>query len=179
MKKRIPPGSERKFLSISSKFVILAATTLFLDLTPHGAFAQQLSDALRVARQGLHFNGRALGMGNAYSTIGGDFSALRFNPATLALSKKASYTASWNTNAFQSSSDYYGTHTDFTVTSTPAGQIGLTFPFHLDTTHSVIIGLGYTQPKDFDLGYKYEGVNCGSPSFIQGMAARAGPTGAW
>ncbi len=175
MKRRIPPASERKPLSIRCTSATFAATLLFLNLTNHLASAQQISDALRVARQGLDFNGRALGLGNAYSTIGSDFSALRFNPATMALSKKASYTASWNTNAFQSSSDYYGTHTDFTVTSTPAGQIGFTFPFALDTTHNVVLGLGYTQPKDFDLGYKYEGVNGGSPSFIQVLAAREDP----
>ena len=140
------------------------------------SFSQQISDALRVARQGLLYNARALSLGNAYSPIGADFSALRFNPATMALSDKTSYTASWNTNVFKSNSNYYGTHTDFTVTSTPAGQLGLTLPFRLKGTHNLVLGLGYTQPKDFDLGYQYEGLNGGSPSFIEVMAERADPT---
>ena len=140
------------------------------------AFSQQISDAVRLTRQGLHFNARALSLGNAYSTIGYDFSALRFNPATMAVGAKASYSATWNTNAFQSTSNYYGTHSEFTTTSTPAGQIGLTFPFRLKSSQNVVLGLGYTQPKDFDFGYKYEGLNGGSPSFVEALALRGDPT---
>ncbi|MGH7493982.1 MAG: hypothetical protein ACREOO_16515 [bacterium] len=32
-----------------------------------------------------------------------------------------------------------------------------------------------TQSKDFNLGYKYEGINTGSRSFIQALADRADP----
>ncbi|MGH7492609.1 MAG: hypothetical protein ACREOO_09450 [bacterium] len=155
---------------------IVAAVMLFMMFATTRVFSQQISDALRVSRQGLHFNARALSMGNAYSTIGYDFAALRFNPATMAVGGRTSYSATWNTNAFQSTSNYYGTHTAFTTTSTPAGQIGLTVPFHLDSTRSVVLGLGYTQPKDFDFGYKYEGLNGGSPSFVQALALRGDPT---
>lgn len=156
--------------------VFAAAAVLFIAFAASAVLSQQISDALRVSRQGLHFNARALSMGNAYSTIGYDFSALRFNPATMAVGGKASYTATWNTNAFQSTSDYYGTHTEFTTTSTPAGQIGLTVPFRLKAEQSLVLGFGYTQPKDFDFGYKYEGLNGGSPSFVQVLARRGDAT---
>ncbi len=171
MKPTIPNETKPKLSAVIPRLI-----TLMILLASHAAFSQQIADAIRVSRQGLHFNARALGLGNAYSTIGYDFSALRFNPATMAVGRKASYTATWNTNAFKSTSDYYGTHTDFTTTSTPAGQIGITIPFRLDSTRNWVIGLGYTQPKDFDLGFKYEGLNGGSPSFVEVLAARADPT---
>jgi hypothetical protein len=146
-----------------------------LPATPH-AFGQRLSDALRISRQGLHFNARALGMGNAYSTIGYDFSALCFNPATMAANHTNSYTLTMNSNAFQSSSDYYGTHVNFTTSNMTISQIGATIPFALDSTRNAVLGLGFTQSKDFNLGFKYEGLNAGSRSFIQALADDADPT---
>jgi hypothetical protein len=95
-----------------------------------------------VSRQGLHFNARALGLGNAYSTMGYDFSALGFNPATMALGKKASYSVTMNTNAFKSDANYYGANVGFTTTSTTGSQTGLTFPVRLDSTHNLVLGLG-------------------------------------
>src|SRR5574341_48723 len=155
-----------RVVMLSCLFAILAVST---------AFGQQISDALRVSRQGLHFNARAMGMGNAYSTIGYDFSALRFNPATMAVSNKASYTMTVNSNAFKSGSEYYGANTNFTTSSTTGSQLGLTIPFRLGGTHQSVIGVGYTQAKDFNLGYKYEGFNGGSSSFIQTLADNADP----
>ena len=40
------------------------------------------------------------------------------------------------------------------------------------------MGLGYTQSKNFNLGYKYEGLNAGTrfPSFIQLLAGQDDPT---
>ena len=155
--------------------MVVVVMVLFAIVAANEVFSQQISDAIRISRQGLHFNARALGMGDAYSTIGYDFSALRFNPAAMAVTDRASYTMSVNTNAFMSGSKYYGTNVDFTTGSTTLSQAGLTVPFHLDSARSAVIGLGFTQSKDFNLGYKYEGLNGGSPSFVQGLAAAADP----
>jgi hypothetical protein len=158
--------------------VFAAAVMLLTVFATPVVFSQQISDALRVSRQGLHFNARALSLGNAYSTIGYDFSALRFNPATMAVSDKFSWTMTLNANAFKSNSDYYGSRVPFTTTSTTGSQAGLTIPFRFDSTRSVMIGLGYTQSKDFNLGFKFEGLNAGTrfPSFIQVFADHADPT---
>lgn len=161
-------------ISMSRIFSIIIAVLLIMLLT-NGVYGQQLSDALRVSRQGLSFNAKALGMGDAYSTIGYDFSALLFNPATMAVTDKATYTMTVNANAFKTSSDYYGTHTDFTTTNTTGSQAGLTVPFHIDSTRIAALGLGYTQSKDFNAGFKYEGLNGGSPSFIEGLATTSDP----
>ena len=156
----------------------LPVSILLCTLFAPAAFGQQITDALRVSRPGLHYNAKALGMGNAYSTLGYDFSALLFNPATMAASDKFSWTVTANANAFRSSTDYYGNKTDFTTSNMSGDQTGLTMPFRLDSTRALVIGLGYTQSTDYNHGFKYLGLNGGSefPSFIQVLAGRDDPT---
>jgi hypothetical protein len=169
MHAKILNGTMQKMNAATHRLTV-AVMVLFTLFVTSSAFNQEIADALRVSRQGLHFNARALGLGNAYSTIGYDFSALGFNPATMALNNKASYTVTMNTNAFKSDADYYGANINFTTTSTTGSQTGVTVPLRLDSTRNVILGLGYTQSKDYNLGYQYEGFNGGSPSFVEALA---------
>jgi hypothetical protein len=134
-----------------------------------------VDDAIRISRQGLMFNARALGMGNAYSTIGYDFTALRMNPATMGFSEGTSYTMSVNTNGFLHESSFFDTQDQFTTTNTVLSQAGFTIPFKLDSVRRAVIGLGYTQDKDFNMGGKYDGYNGGSTSFISHLAANPNP----
>jgi hypothetical protein len=145
-----------------------AGLFLMMSILIQGSLLAQsgVDDAIRISRQGLNFNARALGMGNAYSTIGYDFAALRMNPATLGLSEGTSYSMSINTDGFVYQSKFYGTTTDFATTNTSLSQAGLTFPFKLDSTRQAVIGLGYIQDKDFNTGGKYDGYNAGSQSFV-------------
>jgi len=157
--------------------IAVAAVGLTMLVTPV-AFGQEISDALRVTRRGLAYNAHALGMGNTYSTIGYDVTALFFNPATMAVNKTFSWTVSANTNAFRTSSDYYDNVTDLKTSSIACGQLGLTVPFRLDSTRSMVVGLSYAQSKDFSGGFKSQGVNLGGrfPSFIQVLADRGDAT---
>jgi len=140
-------------------------------LVPGVLLAQpSVDDAIRVSRQGLIFNARALGMGNAYSTIGYDFTALRMNPATMGLGNEASYTMSVNTNGSIYNSNFFGSQTKFTTTNTTLSQAGFTIPFKIDTTRRATLALGYTQDKDFNRGGEYDGFNQGTSSFITKLA---------
>jgi hypothetical protein len=156
----------------------MAVAVTLLSLVAPAAFAQQLNDALRVSQQGLQFNAHALGMGNAYSTIGADVAALRFNPATMSLSPKFSWTVTANAEGFKSTSNYYGNRVDFRTSNTSGGQLGLTLPFRVDSTRTLVVGLAYNQTKDFKSGFKYRGLNDGTrfPQFVQVLADRADPT---
>jgi len=138
---------------------------------PVSGFAQSIDDAIRISRQGINFNGRALGMGDAYSTIGYDFSALRMNPATMGLSERATYTMSVNSNSFHNSMSFFGSTTEFTSSNTTLNQAGFTFPVRLDSTRKAVFGFGYTQSKDFNAGGKYNAYNAGGASFTQLLAA--------
>jgi hypothetical protein len=161
----------------STRSIVPAVLVLTVLVAPR-ASSQNLSDALRVSSQGTQFNARALGMGNAYSTIGYDFAALRFNPATMAVNNRSSWSVTVNADGFTSRSNYYGRRVDFATHNMTGGQTGLTLPVRIDSTRSVVLGLGYTQSKDFNLGYKFEGLNAGTqfPSFIEVLADRADPT---
>jgi hypothetical protein len=158
--------------------IAVAAVVPLTALLAPVALAQQLTDALRASQQGMQFNARALGMGNAYSTVGYDFAALRFNPATMGVSDKFSWSVTVDADAFRSRTDYYGNRLHYTTSNMTGGQLGLTVPFRLDSTRNLVVGLGYTQTKDFNLGYQFEGLNLGSsfPSFVQVLAAQEDPT---
>lgn len=150
---------------------LLLAVVSLLVASPLGLRAQEgVDNAIRLSRQGLTFNARALGMGNAYSVVGYDYAALRMNPATLGFAERATYTMSVNTNAFLYGSDFYGTSGGFSTTNTVLNQAGLTFPIRLDSTRTMTIGLGYTQDKDFNAGAQYQGYNGGSNSFVNRLA---------
>jgi len=157
---------------------LTAAAALLLTSAVTSAHAEPVLDALRASQQGLVFNAHALGMGNAYSTIGYDVSALLFNPATMAVSPKVSWTVSANADGFKSTTDYYGHETAFRTSSTSTGQIGLTMPFKLDSTRAVVVGFAYTQTNDLRSGFKYSGVNDGTSfaSFAQLLAGNDDPT---
>ena len=153
--------AERRFLGAVRAVLIMAFVIPGLLLAQSG-----VDDAIRISRQGLNFDARALGMGNAYSTVGYNFTALRMNPATLGLSEGASYTMSVNTNGFLYQSKFFGTQTNFTTTNTTLSQAGLTIPFKLDSVRQAVVALGYTQDKDFNTGGKYDGYNAGHTSFV-------------
>jgi hypothetical protein len=107
----------RKNRSLERRILPVAIVSVMTVLIPPVGAAQEFSDALRVSTQGLFFNARALGMGNAYSTIGYDFSALHFNPATMSVNGRGAYTMSMAADGYKSSSDYYGSNVDFTIRS--------------------------------------------------------------
>jgi hypothetical protein len=151
---------------------------MLLSLAAPMALGQQLSDALRISQPGMQYNAHALGMGNAYSTVGYDVSALRFNPATMSVDPKLSFTVTANTDAYQSTSNYYGNKVGFDASNTSGGQLGLTMPFRVDSTRKLVIGLVFTQTKDFKSGFKYQGLNDGTrfAQFTQLLAQRMDPT---
>jgi hypothetical protein len=153
-----------------------ATVTIVLALmTGQAVRAQEISDALRLSGPGYTFGARALSMGNAYSTIGNDYSAIRMNPATLGLIDQATYTASINTNAFPGTSRWNEVETFFSTTSTSFSQLGLSVPIALDTTRNLVFSLGYNQSRDFNSSIKYDTFNPNATSVIQNLTADNNP----
>ena len=141
----------------------------------HGVRAQEISDALRLSGPGYTFGARALGMGNAYSTIGNDYSGIRLNPATTGMIDQATYTASVNTNAFPGTSRWNEVETFFSTTSTSFSQLGLSVPIALDSTRNLVFSLGYNQSRDFNSSVKYDTFNQNPTSVIQNLTADNNP----
>jgi len=159
-----------------SSWAAYATTVIVLAAgAVQGVRAQEISDALRLSGPGYTFGARALGMGNAYSTIGSDYSGIRLNPATMGLIGQATYTASVNTNAFPGTSRWNEVETFFSTTSTSFSQLGISVPIALDTTRNLVFSLGYNQSRDFNSSIKYDTFNANATSVIQNLAADNNP----
>jgi hypothetical protein len=158
---------------MNSRPLFVALAVLFLFQT---AFSQEIYDAIRLSGPGWTFNAGALGMGNAYSTVGYDFSAVRMNPATMGLLRNP--TASWsvNTNYFPGTSRLVETNADqfFSTSSTTFSQTGLVIPFGPDSGGFVLAG-GFTQSKDFNQSMKYGAFSTSSASVATLLAERNDP----
>jgi hypothetical protein len=136
--------------------------------------AQTTDVVRRLSEPGTIFSARALGMGNAYSTIGYDFSATRFNPATMAVLDSTTFAMSVNFLASPNDAAYRDAVTPFTTTSTSLGQFGMTFPVHLGQRNSVF-ALGFSQSKDFNRNTKFDAYNGSTSSLIQDLTSYGSP----
>ncbi|MBP1654298.1 MAG: rane protein involved in aromatic hydrocarbon degradation [Bacteroidetes bacterium] len=158
---------------IGSKAVAAAIAAVMIGVS--AAPAQTPDVMLRLSEPGNIFSARALGMGNAYSTIGYDYSATRFNPATLAVLDSTTFSMSVNFIASPNDAAYRDAITPYTTTSTSLGQFGMTFPLNIGQSRSVI-GLGFSQSKDFNRNTKFDSYTASSPSsLIQDLTAAGNP----
>ena len=133
--------------------------------------AQEYRDALTISDQQQLYNARSLGMGNAYTTIGYEFAAIRANPAALGNIDSTIYTMSINFNAFRNSTTLFGAETNFGTENTTLSQFGLAFPFSFQE-RNLVVALGYNQGRDFNRTLKYGGFNTSSQSLIGELTSR-------
>ena len=151
------------------------AVVLLLSSFFSPARSQEIFDALRLSGRGGTFNAAALGMGNAYSTIGYDYSGVRLNPATMGVVRSATAIWSVNTNYFPGTTGLEGSPTEFfSTSSTTFSQTGLIVPFGADSGGFVLAG-GFTQSKDYNASMKYDAFNPGNTSYVQTLVGRNDP----
>ena len=131
-------------------------------------FAQNASDAIRLAMPGYSTQARALGMGNSFISISDDASGLSFNPAGLGLVKKMELAGGFNYNMLNNKSSYYGTTTESDNTETSLNQAAFIFPFPT-VRGSLVFGVGYNQSKDLGSLKEFTGFNYGNTSRIQDL----------
>ncbi len=132
--------------------------------------AQDFNDALRLSRLSLGQSARALGMGNSFIAVGGDYSSIYFNPAGLGLMKNAQLQGGINYNSFNSSSTFFGNQTNFNLNKTNLNHLGFAYPFAV-VRGSFVIAMGYNRLSDFNSAYKFNGFNPGNTSMIQELTA--------
>ena len=123
------------------------------------AVAQTVDDAVRLSEPGLYSNARSMSLGNSYSTIGNDYSAILYNPATLGLTEGTEFTGSINYNFYTNDAQFLNTNTAFTNSTTTFNQAGIVFQLNPDTVNSFAIALGYTHTLDFNRARKFNGFN--------------------
>jgi len=148
------------------KFSFNKITIVFLFYSLILSYAQNYNDALRLSEIGLGFNARALGMGNSFIGVSDDYSGSFFNPAGLGLMKRMEFSAGINYNNFINNTEFFGSETEFSNSSSNLDAIGFTFPFPTKQG-SFVTSFGYNKIKDFNNVVKFDGYNSGNSSMIQ------------
>ncbi len=134
-------------------------------------FSQNENDAVRLAVPGIISNARALGMGNSYLTRNGDYSAMVFNPAGLALSQHSQLTGSFYHRFYENGSTFFGNESYKKNSVTGLNQLG--YLYKAPTTRgSLVYGFGYQTDKDFTSSLNFNGFNPNKNSMIQDLTAK-------
>ncbi|MBU2493713.1 MAG: hypothetical protein KJ571_13885 [Bacteroidetes bacterium] len=128
--------------------------------------AQNFNDALRLSEPGLGSSARALAMGNSFTAVSNDYSAVFFNPAGLGLINDASLSMGLNYENLENSASLFGSTTKNSIGATNFSRIGLVFPFPT-YRGSLVFAFGYNQNKSFNRTLKFDGYNSGNNSYIQ------------
>ncbi len=152
-------------ISIISITILLALPTI--------ASAQFIDDAQRLAMPGFGVGARALGMGNAYSGVASDFSALYWNPAGLALAQMGEFSFGLSYLAPSDASTFFGNQLTENANATNLNTLGFVLPVPV-RRGAFSIAFGFTRQSNFTSGMSFSGYNPGS-SIIQTWAPNGKP----
>ncbi len=131
-------------------------------------FAQNENDAIRLSVPGIITDARSLGLGNSNMTRNGDYSAMIFNPAGLALSTTSQLSGSFYYRYFQNQSTFFGYRDSYKNSSTELNQLG--YLYKAPTSRgSLVYGFGYQKDKDFTSSLSFNGFNPNNNSMIQDL----------
>lgn len=146
-------------------FKIIFSSILFVA---NIAIAQNYNDVFRLSESGIGLGARSLGMGNAYTAAGNDFSATMFNPAGLALIKKAELYTGINYNKYDNNVGFFNRTSQLSNSISKLGQFGVALPMPT-IQGSFVLGFGYSQVKDFNGTIGFNAFNSGTNSYIQDL----------
>lgn len=121
-----------------------------------GVLAQSNDDAVRITDQMMGFGARALGMGGAFQAVADDYSAIYWNPAGLAQSKKMEFWLGISHFRFANDIIFQGSALQATNSTTKFNSIGFVYPVPT-YQGNLVFGFGYQKIKDFEYSNKYLG----------------------
>jgi len=148
-----------------SKIITAIVLIIFIsDIT----IAQNYNDVFRLSESGMVLGARALGMGNAYTAAGNDFSAMMFNPAGLALIKKAELNTGFNYNNYDNNVGFFNRNSSLSNSISKLGQFGIALPMPT-IQGSFVLGFGYSQVKDLNGILGFNAFNPDTNSYIQNL----------
>lgn len=144
---------------------------IFLAVINLPVWGQGVSDVVRLSEPGIGANARTIGMGNAYSAVADDFSAVFANPAGLGLVKRFELSTGFDFNKFNNNTTFLNTSTDFSQNKANFSQLGFVYP--LPTIKgSLSFAAGLTKQKDFNKVIKYSAFNGYNTSMIQDLTGK-------
>jgi len=129
-------------------------------------FAQNYNDALLLSEPGLYSDARALGMGNSFTALSGEYSSIMFNPAGLGFAKKFRFSAGLNVLSFDNTASFLNSSTNSLQNTVNLNQVGFVFPVPT-AKGSLVFALGYNRVKEFNSLTEFDGFNSGNTSMIQ------------
>jgi len=132
-------------------------------------YAQYPEDALRLGTPGIGVGARALGMGNAYTGVASDYSAIYWNPAGLAQAQRGEFFMGMSfvgakDNGTLSSRDelgnvtLLGSATGYSSNSTNLNALGVVYPVPV-RRGSLVVAFGYDRRANFGSGVSFSGFN--------------------
>jgi len=133
-----------------------------------GMQAQFPEDALRLSTPGTGVGARALGMGNAYTGVANDFSAIYWNPAGLAQLPYNEFSVGLSYLNTRNNSLFFGTERAYTNSATNLNSLGLVHKVPT-VRGNLAVAFGYNRQSNFTGGLSFAGFNPNS-SILQTYA---------
>lgn len=158
---------------MNKNFVTLA----MLIVLPFIGVSQDFVDALRYSSLRMEGTARSGGMGNAFGSLGGDFTAIGINPAGLGIYRSSEFAFSPSFGYMNSSSNYIGTSANENDYRLGLGNVSYVGTIKTKSGSSsglvsVNFGIGYNRAKDFRSLNLISGQNAQS-SFMDYIAENA------
>jgi hypothetical protein len=141
--------------------------TISILLITCGAFAQDLTDALRYSNYHISGTARSTAMGNAFGALGGDFSSLSINPAGAAVYRSSEFTITPSFGKTDVDGTYLGNKASDSKYNIGLNNLGYIATFNTNEINesglvSISVGLGLNKLGSFSLNSLAEGSNAKS-----------------
>jgi len=122
------------------------------------SFAQTAQEAVDLFQNENGFGLRAAAMGNAYTSVADDYSAIYWNPAGLAQLKFGEMSGALMHSNFSNDVDYFGKNSSDSRTFTKLQNFGIAYPFPV-ARGSFVVAFGYQKVNNLDSFTGFKGTN--------------------
>lgn len=140
------------------KIVVLLGIVVFFTT----AKGQYVSDALKYSQNFPAISARSLGMGGAFTSLGGDVSAALYNPAGLGLYRKSEIMFTPALSVTNTSADFMGKINDDSRTHFNVGSFGYVGTYNSNKNEGLVsatLGLVYVRENNFNRNAYIRGTN--------------------
>ncbi len=140
------------------KIVFLLSIVVFYTT----AQGQYVSDALKYSQNFPAISARSLGMGGAFTSLGGDVSAALYNPAGLGVYRKSELMFTPAISLTNTSASYLGKTNDDSRTHFNLGSFGYVGNFNTNKDKGLVsasLGLVYVRQSNFNSQAYIKGIN--------------------
>ena len=146
--------------NIKTVILLLVLTTI--------SFAQTAGEAVNLLEDEQGFGIRAAALGNAYTGVADDYSAIYWNPAGLAQIKHREFSGALYHLTYSSDVSYLNESTSDKRAFTKLHNMGLVFPFPV-SRGSLVMAFGYQKIKGLDSYLNFSGYLPGTSSNYLGF----------